>query len=76
MVKENPGCYIPFSVGERSCPGQKFAQIETALVVSMILSKFDVKLSDEKYKLQFTQRFLREPLNPIACKFTRKGATV
>ena len=45
-------------------------------MVSMILSKFDVKLSDEKYKLQFTQRFLREPLNPIACKFTRKGATV
>ena len=27
MIKEYPGCFIPFSIGERSCPGQKFAQI-------------------------------------------------
>lgn len=26
MYKEYPGSYIPFSIGERNCPGQKFAQ--------------------------------------------------
>lgn len=59
-IKEFPGSFIPFSIGQRRCPGQKFAMAEAAIFMSNFLNKFDYEIIDEsKYELKFTQRFLR-----------------
>ena len=59
-VKQYPGSFIPFSIGERRCPGQKFAMAEAAIFLSHFLAYFDYQIAHEdKYELKFTQRFLR-----------------
>lgn len=63
-VKQHPGSFLPFSIGERRCPGQKFAMTEAAIFMSQFLTAFDYSiLEEDKYQLQFCQRFLREPLH-------------
>jgi cytochrome P450 len=62
-VKKSPGSFIPFSIGERQCPGQKFAMAEASIFFSHFLTKFDFEIAEgDEYQLKFTQRFLREPL--------------
>jgi cytochrome P450 len=39
-VKNLPGCFIPFSIGDRRCPGQKFAMVEAAIFLSQFLTKY------------------------------------
>jgi cytochrome P450 len=45
-VKMYPGSFIPFSIGERRCPGQKFAMMEAAIVLGRFLDKFDYRIVD------------------------------
>lgn len=42
--KINPYAYVPFGVGPRSCPGNRFALLETKLVLSNILRKFRIRV--------------------------------
>lgn len=46
-TKMYPGSFIPFSVGERHCPGQKFAIAESAIFLSKFLTKYSYKIKDE-----------------------------
>ena len=69
-IKKYPCSFIPFSVGPRTCIGQNLAMNEVKVIVSMFLKAFDYKLIDADYKLRFTQRFLREPLDEIVYKLT------
>jgi cytochrome P450 len=62
-VRDNPGSYIPFSIGERQCPGQKFAMAEAAIFFSQFLLQYEYEIvNEEAYQLRFQQQFLREPL--------------
>lgn len=71
-VQKNPGSYIPFSIGERQCPGQKFAMAEAAIFFSQFLLHYDFSiLNEETYQLCFTQRFLREPLEPFSYRLIK-----
>ncbi|XP_071482685.1 cytochrome P450 3A28-like [Diadema antillarum] len=36
--------YIPFSLGNRSCPGQQFAYIESRVILAKLLRRFDFRL--------------------------------
>jgi cytochrome P450 len=36
--------YVPFSKGERGCPGQTFAMVEIAVIVTRLLARFSVEL--------------------------------
>jgi cytochrome P450 len=36
--------YVPFSKGERGCPGQTFAMVEIATIVTRVLSRFSIEL--------------------------------
>ena len=40
--------YIPFSYGARNCVGQRFAMLEAATLLSMIVRSFDMKLDETK----------------------------
>ena len=69
-IKTYPASFIPFSMGARTCIGQHLAMGETRIIISLFLRKFKYELVDKDYRLRFTQRFLREPLDDIKYKLT------
>ena len=40
--------YIPFSYGARNCVGQRFAMLEAATLLSLIVYRFDIELDEKK----------------------------
>ncbi len=40
----HPFAYLPFGIGPRKCTGQHFALLESKLAISLLLSKFKLKL--------------------------------
>ena len=38
--------YVPFSYGARNCVGQRFAMLEAATLLSMIVQRFDIRLDE------------------------------
>ena len=47
----NTAAFIPFSSGPANCPGQKLAWMEMRIVVTVIISQFDLEL-DPSYNPQ------------------------
>ena len=43
LWKPPPGVFIPWSEGERACPGKKFAQVELTGAVSALFGEFRVE---------------------------------
>lgn len=48
--KRDPGSYMPFLTGKRSCFGKTFAELAPRVVCGMVLDAFDLKLEDPKYE--------------------------
>jgi len=69
-IKQFPSSFIPFSMGARHCIGQNFALNEAKVILTIFMKKFNYELADKDYKLKFTQRFLREPLEAVTYKVT------
>ncbi|XP_077521137.1 cytochrome P450 2U1-like [Amblyomma americanum] len=44
IMDRKPPELIPFSLGRRSCPGEMFASIETFLLITLLLQRYDVVL--------------------------------
>jgi len=48
---ENPSsssAYFPFGAGARSCPGQELSTLESLAAISILLSRFDLTLENDK----------------------------
>jgi len=71
-VTKYPSLFIPFSIGPRRCIGQNFAMNEAKVIMTVFMKKFKFELSNKDYKLRFTHRFLREPLDPVTYDLTPK----
>ena len=41
-AKRHAASFIPFSIGSRNCVGRRFALIESALLLSMLVRRFDI----------------------------------
>jgi len=44
LLLPEKGSFIPFSLGARSCPGKRFAQVESVAVVATIFQRYSVEL--------------------------------
>ncbi|XP_060118306.1 cholesterol 24-hydroxylase-like [Heteronotia binoei] len=61
--------YFPFSLGPRSCIGQKFAQIEAKVLVAKFLQRFEFQLvPPQSFKVLDTG--LLRPLDDVVCRLT------
>lgn len=58
-----PNAWKPFGNGARACIGQPFAMQEAILVLSMILQRFDIQLSDPNYELKVKETLTIKPEN-------------
>ncbi|PSN52373.1 Cytochrome P450 9e2 [Blattella germanica] len=53
----NPFTYLPFGIGPRSCLGNRFALMETKLVLAYMLTKFNIRtVSKTPESLKFAQK--------------------
>lgn len=68
----NPWSYLPFSAGQRMCIGNTFALVESVLLLSMLLQRFEVRVPEGQQiepKLMATLR----PSRPVMIELTPRA---
>lgn len=70
--KQNPGAYIPFSMGPRVCIGAAFAQQEALLILSSITKKYYIT-PDETHTPDPVSRLTLRSDNGIKVRLSRRN---
>ncbi|KDN46426.1 hypothetical protein RSAG8_04370, partial [Rhizoctonia solani AG-8 WAC10335] len=45
----NKDAFLAFSIGSRSCLGRKFAETESVAALAMLISRYEIKVDEEKF---------------------------
>jgi cytochrome P450 family 3 subfamily A len=51
-MKQPSGAWIPFSIGQRKCIGNRFSEIETAMIMARLVKKYRFELPKDDPKMQ------------------------
>ncbi|XP_035213116.1 probable cytochrome P450 4ac3 [Stegodyphus dumicola] len=70
--KRDTYSYIPFSVGTRSCIGQKFAMMEMKVALSHVIRNFRVTAIDPRDKMNVFVMVTLKCLSPIRLRFFQR----
>ena len=49
LLRPSKGAYVPFSEGQRSCLGRRFAQVEALAVIALIFSQYSIELAVDEW---------------------------
>jgi cytochrome P450 len=71
--KIDPFIYCPFGIGNRRCIGQKFAEIEIVLILSILLQRYNIKLADSQYKMVTEVIVTQRPKKDIEIIFEKRS---
>ena len=63
--------YLPFGIGPRTCIGSSFAMQEATVVLAVLISSFDMRLSPEA-NVWPVQRITLRPANGLPMKISRR----
>jgi len=69
----NPWSYLPFSAGQRMCIGNTFALVESVLLLSMLLQRFEVRVP-EGQKIEPKLMATLRPSRPVMIELTPRAA--
>ncbi|KAJ1292451.1 hypothetical protein BS78_02G392200 [Paspalum vaginatum] len=67
-----PHAYLPFGAGARTCLGQAFATAELKVLLALVLSRFDLRLSPS-YRHSPALRLIVEPQHGVRLLLKRRG---
>jgi len=62
--------FIPFSNGNRACIAKDFALIESSIVISMLIKKFQIQFIDESFNLRVHHNYMT--ISPLDLGITLK----
>eukprot|EP01126_Amoeba_proteus_P004719 TRINITY_DN11566_c0_g1_i1.p1 TRINITY_DN11566_c0_g1~~TRINITY_DN11566_c0_g1_i1.p1 ORF type:complete len:498 (-),score=92.04 TRINITY_DN11566_c0_g1_i1:29-1522(-) len=71
----NPHCWIPFSYGQRSCIGRKFAEVEATLFLTKLAQNYYWRNENnysEEHLLKWTSVITTTPVNSVKFKVYKR----
>jgi cytochrome P450 len=66
-----PGVYMPFGQGPRVCVGKGFAEVESALILARLLSRYDFETLHPE-RVRPVARLTTRPAEQIMCRVRRR----
>ena len=69
-INDEPGSFIPFSIGPRNCIGSQFAQMESKVIVARFVKRFDFEVLTKEIQWRFAVTY--GPFNPVLFRLNPK----
>jgi cytochrome P450 len=72
-VRNAPHMYSVFGIGARNCIGKRFAEVEMAIFLAMIMSRYTVEMSDKNYgPMEYETHITNKPRKLLRMNFIKR----
>lgn len=72
VLPHSPMTMMPFGAGSRVCPGRNLGLIESSLVTSMVLRRFEVEVADPSAPVRERNNFTLQPVG-VRLRFRKRA---